>query len=64
MEQKHLTYLDGLRESGETNMWGAGIYLVREFALSKEEANKILTYWMVNFNFKGTKLKDEGDRKQ
>ena len=46
---EHLTYLDDLRESGVTNMYGAGIYVQSEFALSKPEATHILTYWMESF---------------
>ena len=37
---EHLEYLDHLRESGETNMFGAGPYLQRDFPkLSKSEVN-------------------------
>ena len=43
---KHLEYLDRLRESGITNMFGAGEYLVREFVVSAQQAREILAYWM------------------
>lgn len=43
------TYLDDLRESGETNMLGAGSYLVKEFSIDKREARAILSYWMKTF---------------
>ena len=43
-------YLDGLRESGETNMYGAGAYLVREFGLTKGDARKVLAAWMQDFS--------------
>ena len=47
---EHLEYLDGLRESGVTNMFGARAYLLDEFdALEEKEAGKILTYWMKTF---------------
>jgi len=46
---EHLVYLDGLRESGVTNMYGAGVYLQAEFAISKQEATHILKYWMSSF---------------
>jgi hypothetical protein len=47
---KHLEYLDKLRNSGETNMFGARVYLLENFPeLTKEEAGKILTYWMRTF---------------
>lgn len=44
-----LEYLDELRESGETNMFGAGPYLVREFGLSRQESHDGLAYWMKTF---------------
>lgn len=46
---KHLVYLDTLRDSGATNMFGAGAYLVSRFNLKRAEANTILTYWMHSF---------------
>ena len=46
---EHLTYLDNLRESGVTNMFGAGPYVQSEFALSSQEAQHILSYWMETF---------------
>ena len=46
---EHLEYLDELRESGVTNMYGAGSYVEEEFALSKQEARHILKYWMDSF---------------
>ena len=46
----HLSYLDDLRESGETNMFGARPYLMREFPeLSKEDALIVVGYWMSSF---------------
>lgn len=48
---EHLIYLDELRESGKTNMYGARPYLIREFPnLSKSEAANILSYWMKTFS--------------
>jgi len=45
-----LTYLDALRESGITNMFGARPYLMDVFPeLSKDEAGKVLSYWMQTF---------------
>ena len=46
---EHLVYLDNLRESGVTNMFGAGAYVQSEFALSGAEAQHILSYWMESF---------------
>mgnify|MGYP001611742202 CR=1 FL=1 len=47
---EHLEYLDELRESGETNMFGARPYLQNEFGLDKDEAKQILRYWMESFS--------------
>ena len=46
---EQLDYLDDLRESGVTNMFGAGAYLQEEFGLDKIEAREILMYWMETF---------------
>jgi len=46
---EHLEYLDGLRDSGVTNMFGAGEYLVAAFNVSKADARTILKYWMATF---------------
>jgi hypothetical protein len=47
---KYLIYLDALRESGVTNMFGAIPYLHNEFPdLSEKEARYILWYWMDTF---------------
>jgi hypothetical protein len=46
---EHLEYLDDLRDSGVTNMFGAGVYLQDEFGLSRNDARTVLTYWMESF---------------
>lgn len=46
---EHLEYLDDLRESGVTNMFGAGAYLEDEFSIGRREARTILAYWMESF---------------
>lgn len=40
-----LEYLDELRASGAVNMFGAGTYLRKEFALSRNESSIALGYW-------------------
>lgn len=51
LQDDHLEYLDDLRESGITNMWGASAFLHREFCdLSKQESKDILIYWMDTFS--------------
>lgn len=42
-------YLDALRESGDTNMFGAGQYLQREFGFSRYTAKDILLTWMKTY---------------
>ena len=49
IDQKYIDYLNALRESGITNMYGAGEYLMDTFDLPKVEASKILANWMSNF---------------
>lgn len=48
-KQIYYDYLEELRQSGVTNMFGAAPYLMREFALSYDEASKILSDWMHNY---------------
>lgn len=45
----YFRYLDELRESGETNMWGAALYLVHEFDIEENTARKVLMTWMDYF---------------
>lgn len=47
---EHLRYLDALRDSGATNMFGAGPYVQRRFSVSSDEAHEILGYWMNSFS--------------
>lgn len=47
---KYWIYLEELRRSGVTNMYGAVPYLQSEFFISREEARKILSDWMTNYN--------------
>ena len=42
-------FLFDLRESGETNMWGAGRYVQEEFGFDKNLARDITLEWMKNF---------------
>jgi hypothetical protein len=45
-EQEMFDFLEDLRQSGDTNMFGAGTYLREAFGLSLSEATPILTKWM------------------
>ena len=49
-ENEYFSYLNDLRDSGQTNMFGAGEYLERDFNLDKREAREILTRWMRSFD--------------
>ena len=53
-EKEVMEFLNILRGSGATNMFGATPYVIEEFGLDKSEARRILSLWMSNFN-------DEGD---
>jgi len=51
LKEEHLRYLDTLRESGITNMFGASPYLAEAYPeLEKSEAREILSYWMRTFS--------------
>ena len=43
---EYFDYLNELRDSGDTNMLGAGAYLEAEFDLDRREAKTILMAWM------------------
>ena len=47
--ENYFNYLNELRESGVTNMFGAADYLVAEFGIGKSEARKILAAWMKQY---------------
>jgi len=52
--EKHLRFLDRLRESGVTNMYGASPYLEKAFSIKREIALEILGYWMKTFKERHT----------
>ena len=50
IKDKHLEYLDTLRETAITNMFAAVPWVERAFPkLSHAEANEIHSYWMKTF---------------
>lgn len=49
-KNKYWIFLENLRRSGVTNMFGAGPFLVQEYGISRQEASKILVDWMNNYN--------------
>ena len=46
----YFDYLNKLRDSGVTNMFGAGSYLQAQFGLDKQTARTILSKWMKSFS--------------
>ena len=46
---EYFEYLDALRDSGVTNMFGAGAYLENRFDLTRYEARDILLEWIQSF---------------
>lgn len=52
-EKEMFDFLNNLRDSGATNMFGASPYLVEVFEIKEKEARKVLTKWMSNFNADG-----------
>ena len=49
VKDEHLTFLDELRETGAINMFGAAPYLAEAFEMNKQEARRVLRYWMETF---------------
>lgn len=49
-EQEVFEYLDELRESGSTNMFGAAPYLIDEFSIDKRQARRFVQKWMTTFS--------------
>jgi len=50
MEKEYFEFLNVLRDSGATNMFGAAPYLQEEFGLSRWESRDVLISWMKSFN--------------
>jgi hypothetical protein len=65
--KEYFEYLDDLRGSGVTNIYGAGVYLREAFDLDLREANDVLSKWMKTFDENKTmdervkEATDEGD---
>ena len=49
MSEEHLDFLDLLRDLGDTNMFGAGPYIMAEFDIPKSQASNYLQFWMKTF---------------
>ena len=46
MQEQVNYFLDELRDSGATNMFGAAPYIVEEFGVTRKEARDLLLNWM------------------
>ncbi len=49
-------FLDGLRESGVTSMYGAAPYIQEEFGLDQPTARRMLMVWMQTFSQRHPKV--------
>jgi hypothetical protein len=47
--KQYFDYLETLRSSGVTNMFGAAPYLQREFGLDRNNARVVLMAWMESY---------------
>ena len=47
---KYWIYLERLKRSGKTNMYGATPWLEAAFGMTHDEAVKVLKDWMQNYN--------------
>ena len=47
---EYYEYLEDLRQSGITNMFGAAPYLQEDFGLDRREARKVLSSWMTHYD--------------
>jgi hypothetical protein len=52
-EQEVLEYLNDLRDSGDTNMFGASPYVESRFGIDRNESRKLVSLWMNNFKEDG-----------
>lgn len=52
-EKEVFDFLNELRESGATNMFGARPYIIEDIGLPSNEAKRIILLWMNNFNKEG-----------
>jgi hypothetical protein len=48
-KQEYFDYLEVLRESGVTNMFGAAPYLEQAFDITRKESKAILKEWMESY---------------
>ena len=52
-EKEAMEFLNLLRNTGVTNMFGSAPYVQVEFGIEKKEARRLVSLWMSNFNEEG-----------
>ena len=57
---RHYKYLIRLRNSGVTNMYGAGPYIMRKFGVERKESHAILGAWMDTFDLPEDEQPNDG----
>ena len=57
---RHYKFLVRLRDSGETNMFGASPYLADAYGLSSKTAQNILVDWMNTFDLPKDEQPEDG----
>jgi len=50
MKEKHLEYMDGVRDEGEINPLEAAPMLAYEFDIDRKDASRIVLYWMKTYS--------------
>ena len=55
LDETIFSYLDELRDSGVTNMFGAGKYLEQDFGMKKTVAKEYLLKWMGGYHERNNK---------
>ena len=50
--EEYFTYLEDLKKSGVTNMFGAAPYLQETFDLTEKASKKVLSEWMRSYEKK------------
>ncbi len=49
-DNKHWIFLEKLRRSGAVNMYGSAPYLEEAFGMERQEAVRVVSEWMKNYN--------------
>lgn len=55
-------YLDGLRASGITNMFGAAPYVEKKFGCTRGESRRLVSSWMAEFGWKQLPAAPDGEK--